>query len=461
MADFNSVSSGTAEGIWYHNITLCNVTFFVEKGDFILQDYPTRVVLAFIVLLIFLIGTLGNLFVVAAVVLCRRLQNKTNVFVVNLAVADFLTAMFLPVHASTLLSKSSCYIPDLLCQFVAAATMTTLGCSIVTLAMVAFYRFTVLYTVLQPTPKFTNTFSSRNVALMVAFAWLYPIILMFIILPFDVGSLGYAIQYKVCAQNTASHDSDYLTLIVCLLVQIPAFVVIIVCYFYIFKMFSRHQREMNAMMAPSPYRQSSTLSNRESNITIIEDIPIEDPQVASNGNINIGFDDCDGTKAAPPDDLEVLAERFDAEELPEDNQDVMKNEEHSPKSLELSSVNRSKTTGSSTSSVQRRAKLNTVDTLAREQEIIRFRQQRQITINLFIVVCVYTICVMPSAIIFPIPSTGPAIPWLTILILLNSCVNPIIYALRHPTFSEVLKCMVRCRYREIPEPSSFLRSFSN
>ncbi|XP_784760.1 5-hydroxytryptamine receptor 1A-alpha-like [Strongylocentrotus purpuratus] len=454
--NFETLSSGARVG--YDNITLCNVTFFIETGDYILQDYATRIILALLLLVIFLIGILGNLFVVAAVILSKRLQNTTNVFVINLAVADFLTAMFLPVHASTLLSKSSCYIPELLCQFVAAASLTTLGCSVVTLAMVAFHRFTVLYAVLKPEPKFDNAFSTRNIVIMVSFTWLYPIVLMCIILPLDIGSLGYAVQYKVCAKDTASNDSDYLTLTVCLLVQFPAFVVIIVCYVYIFKMYRRHQREMNATMAPSPYMMSST--NSEIDVTIIEDLPMEESDTPNDGNINVGFDESDGIKTAPPEDREILAEPFDAAELRES--ETMKNGKHSLASRKCPNSNSHTTSELSTSSVQPRALRQpiTVDTLARDKQNVRFKQQRQITINLFIVVCVYTICVMPSAIIFPIPSTGPAIPWLTLLFLLNSCVNPIIYALRHPTFSAVLKCMVKCRFRDIPEPSSFLRSTS-
>ena len=100
----------------------------------------------------------------------------------------------------------------------------------------------------------------------------------------------------------------------------------------------------------------------------------------------------------------------------------------------------------------------TISTLAREHKSAMSEQQLKITLNLFIVVCVYTLCVMPSAIALLIPSSDLVIPWLTVLLLFNTCANPIIYALKHPTFSQVFGCILKCRYREIQEPSHFLKS---
>ncbi|XP_030845773.1 D(2) dopamine receptor-like [Strongylocentrotus purpuratus] len=446
------------EGTEQDTITVCNMTFNIEPGEYILHDYAPRVILALLVLIIFLIGILGNLFVVAAVVLSKRLQNTTNVFVINLAVADFLTAMFLPVHASTLLSKSSCYIPELLCQFVAAATLTTLSCGVVTLAAIAFHRFTVLNAILKPNPKFNNAFSTRNIVIMVSFTWLYPIVLMFIILLLDVGSLGYALQYKVCAQNTENENSDYLTLTVCLalLIQFPAFIVIIVCYFNIFKMFRRHQQEMNAIMTPSV--MISTTDSEVVNITIIEDLSKEQPDAPNHGTINPGFNESDGIKTAPPEDREILAEPINAAELCES--ETMTNGGHSKAPMKALKPDRAGSTTISPSDTMTppTVQIITRETLARENQEARYKQQRKITINLFIIVCVYTICVMPPSISYLIPTSDPAVPWLTILFLCNVCVNPILYALKHPTFHEVLMCMLKCRYRDIPEKSSFLKT---
>ncbi|XP_054767412.2 alpha-2Db adrenergic receptor-like [Lytechinus pictus] len=439
------------EGVEQDTITVCNMTFNIEPGEYILHDYAPRVILALFVLAIFLVGTLGNLFVIVAVILSKRLQTTTNVFIVNLAVSDFLTALFLPVHASTLLSKSSCYIPDLLCKFVAAATLTTLGCSVVTLAAIAFHRFTVLYGIMKPKPKFNNVFRTRNILIMVLFTWLYPIVLMFIILPLNVGSLGYALQYKVCAQNTENDNSDFLTLAVCLLVQFPAFVVIIVCYINIFKMLRRHQHEMNAIMTPSVRNENK---KSEVRITITDDSSKEQSDAASIGIVNPGFDESDGFKSAPAADQEVLKEPSDADHN-DDNQPG--NGEHSiipcePTDQDSSMFREIPPSGRTENNTQ----TLTCDNLATEQQKLRFKLQRKLTINIFIIICVYTLCVMPPAVIYLIPSSDPAVPWFTILFLCNVCVNPIIYALRHPTFREVLICMVKCRYIDIPEQSSFL-----
>ena len=202
-------------------IVVCNMTIEID-GEYVLHDMDARRLLAVLVLVIFVLGVFGNLLVIFAVALSKRLRTTTNVFVVNLAVADFLTSIFLPVHAATLLNQDSCYVPDLLCQFVAAVTLTTLGCSVVTLAQIAFQRFWVIYSVLRPKPSFGGVFKTRNIVFMVSFSWLYPVFLMCIIVPAGVGSLGYSKQYKVCAQNTDNEYSDYLSLTAGLLVQFPA-----------------------------------------------------------------------------------------------------------------------------------------------------------------------------------------------------------------------------------------------
>ena len=40
----------------------------------------------------------------------------------------------------------------------------------------------------------------------------------------------------------------------------------------------------------------------------------------------------------------------------------------------------------------------------------------------------------------------------------NSCVNPIIYAAKHPQFKKVMRHLLRCRYSEIEEPSDTLKA---
>ena len=83
--------------------------------------------------------------------------------------------------------------------------------------------------------------------------------------------------------------------------------------------------------------------------------------------------------------------------------------------------------------------------------------QYGITKSLFISFCVFMVCVSPYAcsLLLPYPRAGV---YFAILVALTSCINPILYALRHPQFREVFRPIVRCRFRDIPEPAEFLRN---
>ncbi|XP_071498251.1 probable G-protein coupled receptor No18 [Diadema antillarum] len=412
-------------------IIVCNMTFNLQPGEYILHNKEPRTILATLVLIVFLLGTAGNLIVIIAVIVSRRLQTTTNIFVVNLAVSDFVTALFLPAHVATLLSTNSCYIPDLFCKFVAAVTLTTLGCSIVTLALIAFTRFNVIYEVLNPKPFLKNMYRRRNIVAMVAFSWLYPIVLMCIIVPAGVGSLGYSLQYKVCSQNTNNEYSDYLSLTAGLLVQFPAFVVIILSYTFILRMIRQHHEVMNSLQAPK--RGAEKDFETHTNVTIIED---EVDGVPGNATMT-------AAESIKPDN-----------HAPADPDDTRSRNPSSAAGV-INGASEQSNTLPQESNISRSPTLEDIHKRKRKE---RYNQQLKITLNLFIVVCAYTICVLPLGVAVMIPPSDPVIPWLTVLLLCNSCLNPIIYALKHPTFSKVFLCLLRCRYADIPEPSAFLRA---
>ena len=82
----------------------------------------------------------------------------------------------------------------------------------------------------------------------------------------------------------------------------------------------------------------------------------------------------------------------------------------------------------------------------------------RVTKNLAIVVCVFFVFVLPYGVCSVIP--GSYIPFIcfSVLLLSNSIINPVIYAFKHPVFSEVFRSIFTCRWRKVPEPSSCLRS---
>ena len=84
------------------------------------------------------------------------------------------------------------------------------------------------------------------------------------------------------------------------------------------------------------------------------------------------------------------------------------------------------------------------------------QQQLQITKNLFMTVCAFTVCISPYFISLFFPTSSEFAIYFATILIFNSCLNPIIYAAKHPQFKKVLRPMMRCRWSEIPEPSRVL-----
>ena len=87
------------------------------------------------------------------------------------------------------------------------------------------------------------------------------------------------------------------------------------------------------------------------------------------------------------------------------------------------------------------------------------KQQLKITKNLFLVVCVYALSVFSVVFFSALPIPRRAVIYVQLGIPASSVVNPVIYLRKHPHFSVTLKAMLKCRYRDIPQPSNILRFF--
>ncbi len=87
------------------------------------------------------------------------------------------------------------------------------------------------------------------------------------------------------------------------------------------------------------------------------------------------------------------------------------------------------------------------------------KQDIEITKNLLIVVIAFFLSFMPYAIIILFPGSESYHWYTTIFVFANSCMNPVIYARRHPHFKVVFEAMIKGQYQNIPEPSGILRRF--
>ena len=85
------------------------------------------------------------------------------------------------------------------------------------------------------------------------------------------------------------------------------------------------------------------------------------------------------------------------------------------------------------------------------------RQELEITKNLFLVVCAFFTCFLIFFVANVIDNAGHFVFYAALPTFANSAINFFIYASRHPQFKIVLRCMIQCRYADIPEPSDVLK----
>ncbi len=84
----------------------------------------------------------------------------------------------------------------------------------------------------------------------------------------------------------------------------------------------------------------------------------------------------------------------------------------------------------------------------------------EITKNLLIVVAAFFLCFIPYFILLFVPGSRSYRLYSRALLYVNSSINPIIHARKHPIFKVVLGSLITFRYQNIPEPSGILKRFS-
>ncbi|XP_038055090.1 beta-4C adrenergic receptor-like [Patiria miniata] len=328
-----------------------------ETTVFRFDDMRQRIVVACLFALISVLGTVGNSLVIVAVFLSRKLRTTTNVFVVNLSLADLFTCLFLPWNIVALLSPTGWPMDGTVCAIAAVVLFTCVSCSVYTLAAIAINRFVIIT---RPMRKYKTYYSRWKLVLMVGVTWGVSLFIAIIPLIFGLGELGYDTKYSTCTHKTSHPLSDYYSMAQAMLIYPIPMVTIVVCYVAVFRHVRNHAKSIT--------EQSESSSTQSQFAT----------------------------------------------------QPTMRRESSHHQSIS--------------------------------------RRQVEITKNLFYVVCAFILCITPYCAALVIPRSEPFIPWAGAVILANSCINPAIYATKHPYFKQVIRAILCCRLSTIPEPASCLRS---
>ncbi|XP_071505987.1 alpha-1A adrenergic receptor-like [Diadema antillarum] len=84
--------------------------------------------------------------------------------------------------------------------------------------------------------------------------------------------------------------------------------------------------------------------------------------------------------------------------------------------------------------------------------------ENKISKNMFFVIICFFICMLPITVTLFDPGVDPTVVvYFFVVLSLNCCINPVIYAWKHPDFRQVFRCLATCHLRKIEEPSRWLR----
>ena len=316
--------------------------------EFEFCDYTQRLIVATLLALWSFIAVLDNSIVILAVVLSKRLRTPTNVFIVNLSVADLLTGFFFAWQVPALVAPNGWPLPGWLCSVVSVGTTTGVGCSIHSLAFIALNR---LLLVTKPLSVYQSVYTRRKMTIMVILTWLIPLLTASLPGIFGLVELGYDFQYKFCTfvdRNNMTLWYDFI--IVFTNYPIPL-IILIGSYYQIYRHIKRHSARQAAHATNAAWKTGT------------------------------------GTRQQSGNQL-----------------------------------------------------------------------QMEITKNTFYIVCAFILCLTPYSVCILVDTLKPAVPYAVTVLLLNSWINPIIYATKHPHFKTVFRSIFLCKCTEIPEAADFIRA---
>lgn len=518
------------------------------------DDPVQRRIVAAMLIVVGLLGLVGNAIVIFAFALSERLQNITNVFVINLAVSDFLSSAIVPFFVQNILTENDNLLPEKLCALVGIMLYVFVSSSIVNHAVIAINRYC---SISRPVPLYRKLFSPFRITVMLAFIWIYSSIIPFVTHLTKITEFGYNSKYRICSLDIVKPNALVVSFVRVVAVDIVCLIIVVIFYFKIFLFIKKHSNELMHLYSTERKVSDSSSLQRSSTCTVVEypgpmertastvtrivnvdDIdPVKKPKpiwrqmtrsvsetvLHVNGVVNEGCVD-DGEKDQADDkgkdedgelrgksaipvasrgskivesNLNAISENHEVSQISErrdnddnspsasrksvdesesddsvqndreynggttdnvnDNENFSSSSSNTPKNSPLASKRRRISQLVQRSFFGRESSASSTSERVRCMQVRLNRRQIKITKNLFVVVCAYVICVSQYAVFLIIPVFERLLPYSAVLITFSHAVNPLIYALKHPTFKVVIRPMLMCQFSKIPGPSKFLK----
>ncbi|XP_038061020.1 G-protein coupled receptor moody-like [Patiria miniata] len=331
-----------------------------------LYTYPELIFFSVGFSILIVLSIIGNSLVLVAVARTKKLQNVTNVFVVNLSVTDCLSSFVFPWSVLGMASTTPGYPleSDVPCVAAGGLLLIAVGCSVNTLANIALNRC-ILIT--RPKETYQWLYTPKKNALRVLVSWFVPFCATVVPPLCGVGDLGFDPESRTCNDvDTHPRAAAYDKVQFAFIYPVPL-LVIIVSYILIWRHVKRHFRT----------RRNNSISLQS----------ITNPL----------------TSKPDASDTTVSSSQKPREESPR----------HCGSSRHLSRMR---------------------------------NDQLAITKNLFVVVLAFLVCFSPLCFMVVTNSNHRYHLYGGLFLFASGCVNPVIYAAKHPHFRPVLRSMIRCRY---------------
>ena len=202
MTSETSTSFENLTGNEWMSTTPMNVTLIPPSSTPDVVAYIHRFVAGVVCCIIALIGLPGNGLVITSVIVAKKLRTTTNILIVSLAVADFLTCAILPLHAVGLIDRAHEYpLSEFICGQAAGVQYICVSVSISTLSAIAFVRW---YVITRSIRGSSGLNTPRRLAVVVVIIWIVSIALVAVPVLLGMGELGYSIYYALCSTTDTS-----------------------------------------------------------------------------------------------------------------------------------------------------------------------------------------------------------------------------------------------------------------
>ncbi|KFM74944.1 Melanopsin, partial [Stegodyphus mimosarum] len=117
-----------------------NTTHPIDE-NYLFYGYPVVVPLAIFIIIIIVLAVGGNVMVIMTIVRHRGMRTRTNMFIVNLALADILVAVLdMPVSLTTIIEGRWVF-GDTMCKLNGFTMALFLICSIHTLMYISVHKY--------------------------------------------------------------------------------------------------------------------------------------------------------------------------------------------------------------------------------------------------------------------------------------------------------------------------------